>query len=48
MDARIGGYNQKKAEDLVQKFGRAKGKIKEVVAAGTPAELPQSEMPEWA
>jgi uncharacterized protein (DUF342 family) len=48
MDARIGGYNQKKAEDLVQKFGRAKGKVKEIVAAGIPAEPPRSEMPEWA
>jgi uncharacterized protein (DUF342 family) len=48
MDARIGGYNQKRADELVQKFGRAKGKVKEVVASGTPPELPQPEMPEWA
>jgi len=48
MDARIGGFNQKKAEDLVQKFSRAKAKVREIVASGTPPELPQPEMPEWA
>ncbi len=48
MDARIGGFNQKRAEELVQKFGRAKGKLKEIVAAGVAPELPQPEMPEWA
>jgi len=48
MDARIGGYNQKKAEDLVGKFSRAKGPLKEVVASGSPPELPQPEMPSWS
>jgi hypothetical protein len=48
MDARIGGYNQKKAEELVQKFSRAKGKLKEIVASGTPPELPVPEVPEWS
>ena len=48
MDARIGGFNQKRAEELTQKFGRAKGKLKEVVASGTPAEPPRPELPEWA
>jgi uncharacterized protein len=48
MDARIGGFNQKKAEELVQKFGRAKGKVVEIVASGSPPELPQPEMPDWA
>ncbi len=48
MDARIGGFNQKRAEELVQKFGRAKGTLKEIVASGVPPELPQPEMPEWA
>jgi hypothetical protein len=48
MDARIGGFNQKRAEDLVLKFSRAKGAIKEIVAAGTAAELPMPEVPEWS
>ena len=48
MDARIGGFNQKRAEELVGKFSRAKGKAKEIVAAGVPSELPQPEMPEWS
>jgi uncharacterized protein (DUF342 family) len=48
MDARIGGFNQKQAEELVQKFGRAKGKAKEIVATGVPPEMPQREMPAWA
>jgi uncharacterized protein len=48
MDARIGGYNQKKADDLVQKFSRAKGKVVEIVASGTPPEPPLPELPEWA
>ena len=46
MDARIGGFSQKRAEELVQKFGRAKGRVKEIVASGVPPELPQPEMPE--
>jgi uncharacterized protein len=48
MDARIGGYNQKRAEELVQKFARAKGRVEEKVASGTPAEPPRPEMPEWS
>ena len=48
MDARIGGFNQKRAEELVQKLGRAKGKIKEVVASGVAPELPRPELPEWS
>ncbi len=48
MDARIGGYNQRRAEDLVQKLGRAKGKVKEIVASGVAPEPPKPELPEWA
>ena len=48
MDARIGGFNQKRAEELVQRFGRAKGVVKEIVASGVPPELPQPESPEWS
>ena len=48
MDARIGGFNQKRAEELVQKFGRAKARTKEVVASGQAAVPPQPEQPEWA
>jgi Predicted polymerase, most proteins contain PALM domain, HD hydrolase domain and Zn-ribbon domain len=48
MDARIGGYNQKRAEELVQKFGRARGAMKEIVASGTPPEIPIPELPEWS
>jgi len=47
MDARIGGFNQRRADELLQKFGRAKGKVKEIVASGIPPDLPQSECPEW-
>jgi uncharacterized protein (DUF342 family) len=48
MDARIGGYNQKRAEELVQKLGRAKGKVKEIVAEGQAPEAPRPELPEWS
>lgn len=48
MDARIGGYNQKRAEELVQKLARARGPAKETVASGQAPELPQPEMPEWS
>jgi uncharacterized protein (DUF342 family) len=48
MDARIGGFNQKKADDLVQKFARSKGAVKEIVAQGEPPSLPQPELPEWS
>ena len=48
MDARIGGFNQKRTEELVQKFGRAKGKVKEIVASGLAPEQPLPELPEWA
>jgi uncharacterized protein len=48
MDARIGGYNQKRAEELVQKLGRARGKVKEVVAEGQAPEAPKPELPELA
>ena len=48
MDARIPGFNPKKAEELVQKLGRAKGSVKEIVAAGIEPALPQPETPEWS
>jgi uncharacterized protein len=48
MDARIGGFNQKRAEELVGKFSRAKGKVKEIVAEGVAPEQPKPESPEWA
>lgn len=47
MDARIGGYNQKRAEELVGKLGRAKGPLVEAVAAGQAPEPAQPESPEW-
>jgi uncharacterized protein (DUF342 family) len=47
MDARIGGFNQRRAEDLVQKFGRAKAPLSEVVASGQAPEQPVPEAPEW-
>jgi hypothetical protein len=47
MDARIGGYNQKRAEELVQKLARAKGKTKEIVASGEAPQEPRPELPEW-
>jgi uncharacterized protein (DUF342 family) len=47
MDARIGGFNQKLAEGLVQKFGRAKDKVREIVASGLLPEPPRPELPEW-
>jgi len=46
MDARIGGYNQKRAEELVQKLARARGPAKEIVAKGQAPEPPQAEQPE--
>ena len=48
MDARIGGFNQKKAEDLLSKFSRSRGPAAEVLAKGQPPEEPRSEEPEWA
>jgi uncharacterized protein len=48
MDARIPGFNPKRAEELVQKLGRARGPVKETVAAGIAPEPPQPEMPEWS
>jgi uncharacterized protein (DUF342 family) len=48
MDARIGGFNQRRADELVQKYARAKAKVTEAVASGTPVEAPQPETPEWA
>jgi uncharacterized protein (DUF342 family) len=47
MDARIGGFNQKRAEELVQKFSREKAPLVEVVAVGQAPEPPQPELPEW-
>ncbi len=48
MDARIGGFNQKRAEDLVSKFSRAKAALTEKVAVGQAPENPVSEEPEWS
>lgn len=48
MDARVGGFNQKKAEDLLSKFSRSRGQATEVLARGQPPEEPRSEEPEWA
>jgi hypothetical protein len=47
MDARISGYNQRRAEELIQKLGRAKGKTKEIVASGEAPQEPRPELPEW-
>jgi uncharacterized protein (DUF342 family) len=48
MDARIGGFNQKRAEELVQRFGRAKAATREVVASGVAPVAPRPELPEWS
>jgi uncharacterized protein (DUF342 family) len=48
MDARVGGLNQKRADDLVQKFARSKGPTKEIVASGVAPVLPVPELPEWS
>jgi uncharacterized protein len=48
MDARIGGFSPKRAEDLVQKLGRSRGAIKEIVAQGVAPEQPKPELPEWS
>jgi len=47
MDARIGGYNQKRADELAQKLARARGKAREIVAKGEAPEAPRIELPEW-
>jgi len=47
MDARIGGWNQKRAEDLIQKLSRAKGATLEVVARGEAPQPAVPELPEW-
>jgi uncharacterized protein (DUF342 family) len=48
MDARLGGFNQKKAEDLLSKFSRSRGPATEIIAKGQPPEEPRAEEPEWA
>ncbi|HRY54429.1 MAG TPA: FapA family protein [Spirochaetia bacterium] len=48
MDARVAGFNQKRAEELVAKLSRAKGPVTEIVAAGQAPEPPQPEQPEWS
>jgi uncharacterized protein (DUF342 family) len=48
MDARIGGFSPKRAEDLVQKLGRARGPVKEIVAQGIAPDQPKPELPEWS
>ena len=48
MDARLGGFNQKKAEDLLSKFSRSRGQTTEILAKGQPPEEPRPEEPEWA
>jgi len=48
MDARLGGFNQKKAEDLLSKFARSRGPATEILAKGQPPEEPKPEEPEWA
>lgn len=48
MDARLGGFNQKKAEDLLSKFSRSRGQATEILAKGQPPEEPRPEEPEWA
>jgi len=48
MDARLGGWNQKRAEDLIQKLSRARGPTVEVIARGEAPQAPVPEQPEWA
>ena len=36
MDARLGGFNQKKAEDLLSKFSRSRGQSKSVAPSCQP------------
>ncbi|MDA8425662.1 MAG: hypothetical protein M0Z80_05950, partial [Treponema sp.] len=47
MDARIGGWSPRRAEDLIQKFSRAKATALEVVARGEAPQPPLPEIPEW-
>jgi uncharacterized protein len=47
MDARIGGYNQKRASELLQRLARAQGSVTQVIATGTAPEPPVPEFPEW-
>ena len=48
MDARIGGMNQKKAEDLLSKFSRSRGPVTEILARGQAPEEPRGEEAEWS
>jgi hypothetical protein len=47
MDARISGFNQRKADELVLKFSRSKNPLTEIVASGLPPLGPRPEEPEW-
>ncbi|MEI6874843.1 MAG: FapA family protein [Spirochaetota bacterium] len=48
MDARIAAVTQKRAEEIVGKFSRARGSVTEVLAKGLAPEKPVSEQAEWA
>ncbi len=48
MDARLSGFSQKRAEEILAKFARAKGPVKELVAQGQAPEPARPEEPEWA
>jgi hypothetical protein len=47
MDARVGGVNQKRAEDILGRFARSRGETTEILAKGQPPEEPVAEEPEW-
>ncbi|HUW41624.1 MAG TPA: FapA family protein [Rectinemataceae bacterium] len=47
MDARIGGWSPKRAEELIQKLSRSRSAALEVVAKGEAPQPPVPEIPEW-
>ncbi len=47
MDARVGGVNPKRAEDILSKFSRSRGPIVEILARGLPPEEPVPEEADW-
>ncbi|MBL8965539.1 MAG: DUF342 domain-containing protein, partial [Spirochaetaceae bacterium] len=48
MDAKIGGLNQKRADEIVGKFSRSRSAVTEIVAKGQPPVEPRLEEVEWA
>jgi uncharacterized protein (DUF342 family) len=47
MDARVGGFTPKKADDVIGRFARSRGPLVEVLAKGLAPEEPVPEEAEW-